>query len=101
MALTDTSDAVAPRVTQVEVPAPAEDGLTAVGSRPQPGLPARLVYARSFEDESIWRRWSPDGQQITFASDLEGQFELNVIPAGGGKPRRRRAGTLRGSRSPR
>jgi Tol biopolymer transport system component len=33
-------------------------------------------------------KWSPDGQWITFASDAEGQFEIFVIPAAGGKPRR-------------
>ena len=33
-------------------------------------------------------RWSPDGQTIAFDSNLEGQFEIYVIPAAGGKPRR-------------
>ena len=33
-------------------------------------------------------RWSPDGQLIAFDSNLEGQFEIYVIPAAGGKPRR-------------
>jgi Tol biopolymer transport system component len=32
--------------------------------------------------------WSPEGQRIAFASDLEGQFEIYVISAEGGKPRR-------------
>jgi eukaryotic-like serine/threonine-protein kinase len=33
-------------------------------------------------------RWSPDGQTIAFDSYLEGQPEIYVIPAAGGKPRR-------------
>ena len=33
-------------------------------------------------------RWSPDGQLIVFHSNLEGQCEIYVIPAAGGKPRR-------------
>ena len=33
-------------------------------------------------------RWSPDGQTIAFDSNLEGQFEIYVIPTSGGKPRR-------------
>ncbi|MBK5292075.1 MAG: PD40 domain-containing protein [Acidobacteriia bacterium] len=33
-------------------------------------------------------RWSPDGQMIAFGSNGEGQFEIFVIPAAGGKPRR-------------
>jgi dipeptidyl aminopeptidase/acylaminoacyl peptidase len=33
-------------------------------------------------------RWSPDGQKIVFHSDLEGQWEIYVIPAAGGRPRR-------------
>ena len=28
-------------------------------------------------------RWSPDGQRILFASDLEGQFEVYEIAASG------------------
>jgi dipeptidyl aminopeptidase/acylaminoacyl peptidase len=32
--------------------------------------------------------WSPDGQRIVFDSNIEGQFELYVIPASGGRPRR-------------
>src|SRR5207244_3216119 len=31
--------------------------------------------------------WSPDGQFIAFDSNLEGQPEIYVIPASGGKPR--------------
>ncbi|MBM3815199.1 MAG: hypothetical protein FJW20_26595 [Acidimicrobiia bacterium] len=32
-------------------------------------------------------RWSPDGSLIVFASDAEGQFDILVVPSGGGKPR--------------
>ena len=32
--------------------------------------------------------WSPDGEQITFACNAEGQYEVYVVGAGGGKPRR-------------
>jgi dipeptidyl aminopeptidase/acylaminoacyl peptidase len=32
-------------------------------------------------------RWSPDGELITFHSGAEGQPEIYVIPAAGGKPR--------------
>jgi Tol biopolymer transport system component len=32
-------------------------------------------------------RWSPDGSMIAFASDSEGQFDVFLIPATGGKPR--------------
>jgi len=32
--------------------------------------------------------WSLDGQWIAFQSNLEGQYEIYVIPASGGKPRR-------------
>ena len=31
--------------------------------------------------------WSPDGERIVFHSNLEGQWEVYVIPAAGGKPR--------------
>lgn len=32
--------------------------------------------------------WSPDGKNIIFASDREGQFELYLVSASGGRPRR-------------
>jgi tricorn protease-like protein len=32
--------------------------------------------------------WSPDGRQIVYASDAEGQFEIYAISVTGGKPRR-------------
>ena len=33
-------------------------------------------------------RWSPDGQTIAFNSSVEGQQEIYVVPAAGGRPRR-------------
>jgi eukaryotic-like serine/threonine-protein kinase len=33
-------------------------------------------------------RWSRDGEWIAFNSDIEGQYEIYVIPAAGGRPRR-------------
>jgi Tol biopolymer transport system component len=33
-------------------------------------------------------RWSPDGRMIVFDSNLEGQYEIYVVPATGGQPRR-------------
>ena len=33
-------------------------------------------------------RWSPDSQLIAFQSSLEGQFDICLIPANGGRPRR-------------
>ena len=32
--------------------------------------------------------WSPDGQLIVFSSNGEGEFDIYVVPAAGGKPRR-------------
>jgi Tol biopolymer transport system component len=33
-------------------------------------------------------RWSPDGRQIAFASNIEGQGDIYVVNTSGGKPRR-------------
>jgi len=33
-------------------------------------------------------RWSPDGESLTFNSNLEGHWDIYVIGASGGKPRR-------------
>src|SRR5271157_1763456 len=33
-------------------------------------------------------RWSPDGQLITFDSNVEGHYQVHMISAAGGKPRR-------------
>src|SRR6185503_7259255 len=33
-------------------------------------------------------RWSPDGQMIAFDCNIEGQYEIYVNAASGGKPRR-------------
>jgi len=32
--------------------------------------------------------WSPDGQSLAFSADSNGQFDLYVVPSGGGTPRR-------------
>jgi len=80
-----------------------EDGLMPVVSRPQPGRPARLVYARSFSDWNIWRietsapgapassplvaaisstrmdniaQFSPDGRRVAFQSTRSGDSEI-------------------------
>jgi len=100
--------------TPARLPFVGEDGLMPVVSRPQPGRPSRLVYVRSSTDFNIWRvetsapgapassppvvsiystkddsmpHLSPDGQLIAVHSNLEGQWEVYVIPAAGGKPR--------------
>src|ERR1043165_2990917 len=35
----------------------------------------------------IYPRFSPDGAQIAFSSNRDGNYDVFVIPAGGGKPR--------------
>jgi dipeptidyl aminopeptidase/acylaminoacyl peptidase len=37
-------------------------------------------------------RWSPDGQLITFDSNVEGHYQVHMISAAGGKPRRLTSG---------
>jgi Tol biopolymer transport system component/tRNA A-37 threonylcarbamoyl transferase component Bud32 len=85
------------------LPYVGEDGLMPVVSRPQPGRPARLVYARSFSDWNIWRvetsapgapassppivaisstrldnipQFSPDGRRVVFQSTRSGDSEI-------------------------
>jgi len=97
------------------LPFVGEDGLMPVVSGPQPGRPSRLVYVRSLADSNIWRietsapgagasstpvvsisstrvdynaQFSPDGQTIAFHSNPDGQLQIYVVPASGGKPRR-------------
>jgi Tol biopolymer transport system component len=36
---------------------------------------------------SGYPHWSPDGERIVFHSNLEGQWEVYIIPAAGGRPR--------------
>src|SRR6186997_1090467 len=31
--------------------------------------------------------WSPDGKSLAFSADSNGQFDLYVVPSGGGTPR--------------
>ena len=84
-----------------------------VVSRPQPGVPARLVYVRRFTDTNIWRietssagaaatsppvmaisstrsegvpALSPDGRRVVFTSDRSGELEMWVADAGGTNP---------------
>jgi len=40
-------------------------------------------------------RWSPDGRDIVFHSNADGQFKVYGIPAAGGKPRRLTSGQQR------
>src|SRR5689334_1670395 len=35
----------------------------------------------------VFPRWSPDGSSIAFSSNREGNYDVYVIPASGGKPR--------------
>ena len=49
------------------------------------GEAQRLTTQESFECNPVW---SPDGQQIAFASDLHGNFDLYVMPANGGSAQR-------------
>ncbi|HXA49199.1 MAG TPA: DPP IV N-terminal domain-containing protein, partial [Candidatus Acidoferrum sp.] len=35
----------------------------------------------------VYPRFSPDGSQIAFSSNREGNYDVYVIPAAGGKPR--------------
>jgi len=86
------------------VPFVGEDGIMPVVSRPQPGRPARLAYARTFTDMRIWRidtsgpgapassppvicpvsstrhdwmpQLSPDGRRVVFGSDRSGEGEI-------------------------
>ena len=48
---------------------------------PTPSSSPPWAQARGFP------HWSPDGEQIVFHSNPEGQGEVYVIPAAGGKPR--------------
>jgi Tol biopolymer transport system component/DNA-binding winged helix-turn-helix (wHTH) protein len=95
------------------LPYVGEDGLMPVVSRPQPGVPARLVYVRSFSDTNIWRieatgpgasatsppevvisstrhervpEFSPDGRHVLFTSDRSGESEMWVADSTGKNP---------------
>jgi len=85
------------------LPFVGEDGIMPVVSRPQPGRPPRLVYARSFADSNIWRvefsvpgapssspavvaisstrrdsnpQLSPDGRRVAFESNRSVEWEI-------------------------
>ena len=85
------------------LPYVGEDGQMPVVSRPQPGRPPRLVYARSYADSNIWRvdtsapgatapsapfvtisstrgdhtpQLSPDGRRVAFTSARSGELEI-------------------------
>jgi Tol biopolymer transport system component len=85
------------------LPFVGQDGVMPVVSRSQPGRPSRLSYARSFEDENIWRvdvpapgklpvsppgvaisstrsegraQISPDGRRVAFHSNRSGDNEI-------------------------
>jgi eukaryotic-like serine/threonine-protein kinase len=99
--------------TAERLPFVGEDGLMPVVSRPQPGVPARLVYVRSFADTNIWRieiaapgavaagppvvaisstrrddipAFSPDDQRVVFVSDRSGESEMWAADAVGNNP---------------
>jgi len=87
----------------MRLPFVGENGLMPVVSRPQPGLPSRLVYVRSHADSNIWRvdtstagstassppvvaisstrvdgtpQFSPDGSRVAFTSNRSGDLEI-------------------------
>ncbi|HJU63274.1 MAG TPA: protein kinase, partial [Candidatus Binatia bacterium] len=89
--------------TPARLPFVGEDGLMPVVSRPQPGRPVRLAYARSFADYNIWRvetsapgatassppvvtisstredsmpDLSPDGRRVAFTTTRSGEWEI-------------------------
>lgn len=49
------------------------------------GTATRLTSQASYECTPVW---SPDGKQIAFASDRNGNFDLFIMPATGGAPQR-------------
>ena len=52
----------------------------------QGGTAVQLTTQTSYEANPVW---SPDGKQIAFASDRNGNFDLFIMPADGGAARRR------------
>ena len=60
----------------------------------QGGTAVQLTTQTSYEANPVW---SPDGKQIAFASDRNGNFDLFIMPADGGAARRpNRIGFIRG-----
>ena len=93
------------------LPFVGEDGMSPAISRAAPGKPSRLVYARSFVDDTIWRldfpepgapasspprvaisstrgeihpRFSPDGRRVVYTSNRSGTWELWTSDPDGG-----------------
>ena len=50
----------------------------------QGGTAVQLTTQASYEANPVW---SPDGKQIAFASDRNGNFDLFIMPADGGRPK--------------
>ena len=51
----------------------------------QGGTAVQLTTQASYEANPVW---SPDGKQIAFASDRNGNFDLFIMPADGGTAQR-------------
>ena len=51
----------------------------------QGGTAVQLTTQTSYEANPVW---SPDGKQIAFASDRNGNFDIFIMPADGGAARR-------------
>ncbi|MBN2304095.1 MAG: PD40 domain-containing protein [Anaerolineae bacterium] len=49
------------------------------------GIIRRLTTLEAASAEDI--TWSPDGQEIAFASDADGDFDIYIVSIGGGAPR--------------
>ncbi|WP_294631438.1 hypothetical protein, partial [uncultured Bacteroides sp.] len=49
------------------------------------GTAVQLTTQASYEANPVW---SPDGKQIAFASDRNGNFDLYIMPSDGGAARR-------------
>jgi Tol biopolymer transport system component len=55
-------------------------------SDPDGSNPLQLTFATG--STAAAPRWSPKGESIVFQSNLQGQFDIHVVPSSGGKPRR-------------
>lgn len=87
------------RIAFVRYPA-GEPAVTEEGTPEAPASPPQLYMANLSDPGSAQRltdldgttleypSWSPDGSQIVFASDADGDLELYIISAEGGEPER-------------